>query len=794
MSDPGTTAKLLGARVRRVEDPRLLRGGARYVDDVQLPGSLALAFARSPYAHARIVSVGLEAARRARGVHAVLAAADVEGFLPPLTVDHDPGSGRPPCRSVVWPVLASTTVRFVGEAVVAVAAEGRAAAEDAASLVEVDWDPLEPVVDVERAAEPGAPLVHERWPDNLFQRVEASFGDAAGLFRTADLVVSETFRTGRHLALPMEGRGIVASWDPAGETLTVWASTQMPHVLRAEIARVVGIPEHSVRVIAADVGGGFGLKAHVFPEELLTAALARRLGRPVEWIEDRREHLAASQHAKDQIVRAELALSKDGTMLALRARITCDIGAYCEYPWPTFEANVTAMAMPGPYKLRAFAYETLSVATNKCSIGAYRGVGQPIGVFATERLIDLAAEKLGVDRFELRRHNMIAREEHPYVTVLGTEIESGSHRECLSKALELVGADRLAERREEARSRGRRRGLGLASYVEATTPGSRVWQMLGPATGGFEPATVRMDTDGRVSVAVGVNSQGQSHETTFAQIAADRLGLALAEVRVIQGDTATTPRGWVTGGSKSAVATGGAVLRAAETIRARILRAASRLAEIAPEDLDLRGGSVCRVTDGERIASIRDVARAAWLGRAPVSDGEDFGLEVTVRYEPPPLTHSNATHAAEVEVDVETGQIEIIRYVVVEDCGTMLNPLVVDGQIQGGVAQGIGSAIYEEIVYDENGQLLTGTLMDYLPPTAADVPRVEIAHIVTPSPYTAGGMKGMGEGGAIAPPAAIANAVADALREFAPRVNRIPLTPERVLTMVDSTGARRPSE
>jgi aerobic carbon-monoxide dehydrogenase large subunit len=782
------SAKLLGARVRRLEDPRVLLGATRYVDDMRLPGTLAIAFVRSPHAHARIVAVDARRASSVPGVHAVLTAADLETILPPLRVAHDPATGRPPCRTVVWPVLACGKARFVGEAVAAVVAEDRAIAEDAAGLVDVDWDPLEPVVDVERATAAGAPLVHDDWPDNVYQRVDASLGDVAGTFRAADLVVSETFRSGRHLALPMEGRGTVAAWERATATLTVWASTQMPHVLREHIARLLALPEHSVRVIAVDVGGGFGLKAHIFPEELLPAALARRLGRPVEWIEDRREHLAASQHARDQLVRAELALAKDGTMLGLRAHITADIGAYCEYPWPTFEANVTATAMPGPYTIRAFAYQTLSVATNKCSIGAYRGVGQPIGVLAMERLVDIAAARLGIDCVELRRRNMIASDAHPWTTVFGTSIESGSHRECLAKAVEMIHRDGAGTRREEARRRGRRRGIGFASYVEVTAPNSQVWQMLGPATGGHEPATVRVETDGCVTVAVGVNSQGQSHETTFAQIAADRLGVTLEDVRVVQGDTATTPRGWVTGGSKSAVATGGAVLRAAERLREKLLHAASRLCELPVADLDLRDGSVCRAADGASITPIREIAAAVWLGRAgPTPDGEP-GLEVTTRYEPPPLTHSNSTHAVEVDVDVETGRVEIVRYVAVEDCGTILNPLVVDGQIQGGIAQGIGAALYEEIVYDENGQLLTGTLMDYLPPTAADVPRVAIAHIETPSPYTAGGMKGVGEGGAIAPPAAIANAVADALAEFAPRVSRVPLTPERVLAIID--GAR----
>ena len=785
MNAPGTTAKLLGARVRRLEDPRVLLGETQYVDDVRFPGMLAIAFARSPYAHARIGAIDLDAAKRAPGVHAVYTAADLANAMEPLRVEHDAATGRPPCRTVEWPVLATGKSRFVGEAVVAIVAESRALAEDAATLVEIEWEPLDPVSDVERATEAGAPLVHEEWGDNLFQRVEMAVGDVAGAFRDAHLVVSERFRSGRHMAHPMEGRGVVARWEASSQSLEVWASTQMPHVLRAEIARVLRLPEPSVRVVARDVGGGFGLKAHVFPEELLVPVLARRLRRPVEWIEDRREHLAASQHARDQIVRAELAVGKDGTMLALRARITCDVGAYVEYPWPTFEANVTAMAMPGPYKLKGFAFETISVATNKCSIGAYRGVGQPIGVLATERLVDIAADRLGIDRIEMRRRNMITHEEHPFTNLFGTVIESGSHQECLAEAVARIDLPGFEKRRRESLARGRLRGIGVGAFIETTAPSSQGWQMLGPNIGGFEPATIRVESDGHVTVAIGVNSQGQSHETTFAQIAADRLGVPLADVRVVQGDTATTPRGWVTGGSKSAVSTGGAVLRASEKLRDKLLAAASRRSELPEGDLELRDGFARRRSDGTEIVAIRDLARDFWLARG-VPAGEEAGLEITVRYEPPPFTHSNATHAVEVEVDVETGQVEIARYVVVEDCGTILNPMVVDGQIRGGVAQGIGGALYEEVVYDDAGQLLTGTLMDYLLPTANEVPPIEVAHIETPSPYTAGGMKGMGEGGTIAGPAAIANAVADALREYSPRVNRVPLTPERVLALIDA--------
>jgi aerobic carbon-monoxide dehydrogenase large subunit len=607
MSTPGTTAKFIGASVRRLEDPRVLRGQTRYVDDVRLPNCLSVAFARSTSAHARIISVDVEAARRATGVHAVLVANDLEGLLPVLKVEHDPLSASPPCRTVYWPILAAGKVRFAGEAVAAVVADSRALAEDAAQMISIEYDELPSVVDLERAAAPEGPLVHDEWPDNVFQHVAASLGDVEDVFRRADLVVSERFRTGRHLALPLEGRGIAAAWDSVTQMLTVWASTQMLFILRAEIARILNLPEHSVRVIATDVGGGFGLKAHVFPEELLVAALARRLERPVEWIEDRREHLAASQHAKDQIVRAELALANDGTMLGLRTHVLCDIGAYTEYPWRTFEANVTAMAMPGPYKIRAYAYETFSIATNKCSIGAYRGVGQPIGVMVLERLIDMAARRLGIDRAQLRLRNMIATDEHPYRGIHGLEIESGSHRESLSKALEMIDADGIAERQAEARARGLRRGLGMASYIEITAPSTQMWQALGPAGSGSQPAMIRIETDGSVTVAIGTNTQGQSHETTFAQIAADRLGVPLSAVRVIQGDTASTPRGWFVGGSNAAVTTGGAVLRASEILREHLLRAASLMNEIPAANLDLRDGKICIKGDGGPVASIRDV-------------------------------------------------------------------------------------------------------------------------------------------------------------------------------------------
>jgi aerobic carbon-monoxide dehydrogenase large subunit len=531
------------------------------------------------------------------------------------------------------------------------------------------------------------------------------------------------------------------------------------------------------------VGGGFGLKAHLFGEEVLAAFLSRRLGRPVKWIEDRREHLTASLHAKQQVVYGELALKQDGTILGITGRFISDVGAYSDYPWGSaLEAGHAAGAMPGPYKIPVYRFEALSVATNKTTIGPYRGVGLPIAVLTMERLMDVAAQKLGIDRMELRLRNMIRKQDHPYTTITGAEIESGSHQEALRMALEMVGYDKFHAEQQRARQQGRYIGLGVGCYIEGTAPSSQAFQAIGVPVGGYESATVRMDVNGKVTVLVGTHSHGQSHETTFAQVAADELGVPFADVKVIEGDTTAVPYGWGTWGSRSAVTGGGATIFAARKVREKLLRVASRLGEVPSDDLEFVDGTVQRKRDGMKLMPIKDLAHNILYARVT---GEDPGLEATSHYEPPPSTHSNATHIATVEVDSETGQVKLLRYIVVEDCGTIINPMVVDGQIQGGVAQGIGTALYEQALYDENGQFLTGTLMDYLMPTAVDVPRVEIGHIESPSPLTPSGIKGMGEGGAIAPPAAIANAVADALAPFGARVNAVPLTPERVLSFVE---------
>ena len=784
MSREGT-GKMLGAQVRRVEDPRVLLGKTQYVDDLVLPDMLAVAFVRSPYAHARIAHIDTQSAFALPGVRYALTGHDILNTIKPLRVEFD-AEKVPFHKSCNWYVLTPDKVRFVGDMVAAVVATDRYIAEDAAALVEVEYEPLAPVSDMEQALQPDAPLVHEEWGDNIMERLEAQMGDVEKAFHEANCVVSERFVTGRHMASPMETRGCVAQYDVATDALTVWSSTQVPHTLRASLATLLGLPEHRLRVISPDVGGGFGLKAHPFPEEVLVTYLTRALRTPVKWIEDRREHLSASLQAKHQIVTAALALTSDGTVLGLKAHFLSDAGGYSSYPWSSaFEPKHAAGTISGPYKIPAFGFETCTVATNKASIGVYRGVGIPIAALTMERLLDMGAQKLGLDPADIRRRNMVPQDEHPHTTLMGAEIESGSHQESLQKALDILGYADFRAEQQQARENGRYLGVGIGSYVEGTAHNSAVFDSFGVKIGGYESATMRIDESGKVTVFVGTHSHGQGHHTVYAQLVADTLGVALEDVSIVQGDTHVTPRGWGTWASRSAVTGGGAVTSASQKLRDKLLRIASRLTEVPSEGLELTNGFIRRKTGAVQLLSIPELAYRIIAHPSSLPPDEEPGLDVTVMYEPPPITHSNATHVSTVEVDIETGQVQLLRYIVVEDCGTIINPIIVDGQIQGGVAQGIGSALCEHALYDENGQFLTGTFMDYLIPTAADVPQVEIGHIETPSPYTLHGIKGMGEGGAIAPPAAIANAVADALAPFGVRVNEIPLTPERVLSLLD---------
>lgn len=782
-------ARLFGASVKRVEDPRFLLGKATYVDDIRLPGTLGVALVRSPHAHARIKSIDTSKALQMEGVVRVLTGEEAAKRAKPQRVEFDmtrfPGEYKP-CD---WPCIAVGKVRFVGDIVAAVVAESRYVAEDAAELVEVEYEPLPAVVDAEKGMEPGAPLVHEEWGDNIMLRVKLDAGETDKIFREADCVVRERFKTNRHCASPLESRGCLATYDAARGEMTLWTSTQMPHMVRSLVAEMLSFPEQKLRVIGPDVGGGFGLKCHVFPEEVIVCLLAWELGRPVKWIEDRRENLLGSFHAKEEIAYGEIATRKDGTILGLRAKFIGDMGAYTSYPWtPCFEPFQAVCALPGPYKIHNYQYEAIAVATNKTTLSVYRGVGLPPAAFVMESLVDMVARELKLDPAEVRRKNMIPASEFPYRTPSGLEYDSASNIEALEKALEMVGYKDFRKQQEELRKQGRYIGVGISSLIEMTTFGPSYWSPLGvKSVSGYDSAAVRVDPSGGVTLSVGTFSHGQGHATVYAQLAADELGVDMESVRLEQGDTMTTPYGWGTWGSRSAVAGGGAVIRASQKVREKMLRIASHLLEVSVGDLEFEGGKVSVKGVPGKSLTVQEIARAA-VYTAEVPEDEEPGLEATYYYKPP-TPYANATHIAVVEVDVETGQCKILKYVVAHDCGKIINPMIVDAQIHGGVAQGLGNAIYENLLYDENGQLLTSTLMDYLLPSAADVPHIEVAHFETPSPFSVGGIKGMGEGGAIAPPAAIGNAVADALSPFNVRIIQLPITPELVRSLVTQKAA-----
>jgi aerobic carbon-monoxide dehydrogenase large subunit len=748
--------------VKRLEDPRLLRGRGRYLDDLVLPRMLAVAFVRSPHAHARVATVDAGAARALPGVVAVVTGAALRGLARPLA-PRLAGEGFTPTE---WPPLADTEVAFVGQAVGAVVAESRAIAADAAELVRVEYEPRRPIADLAVALAAGRVI---------FRRASRR-GDVDGAFAGAAVVLRERFTHGRCAAAPLEPRGVLADWD--GETLTVWASTQIPSVLRSALAVSLALEESRVRVLAPDVGGGFGLKTHVFPEELAVAAIGRLVGRPVKWVETRSEQLAAACHAREQQMDVELAADGAGVVRGLRARVVSDAGAFHIHPLTgALEPLGSAAILPGPYRVEAYEQETLAVQTNKPPLGAYRGVGMTMGAFAMERLLDLLAERLALDPAEVRRRNFIPREAYPYVSASGLTYDSGDYPKALEQALALAGYEALRAEQQAARRAGRLLGVGLACYTEYTGMGSEVFRHRGmDDVRGIESATLTMDPDGGVRCATSFPSQGQGHATTIAQVVADRLGVALERVRVVAADTMAAPPGAGTFGSRGAVAIGGTAAVAADRLRERLQALAAHLLEAAAADVVIEAGRAYVRGFPGRALAVSDLARAAYAPpRAGLPPGLEPGLSATVSFDPPGPAFSGAVHVAAVEVDRATGRVQVRRYVVVEDCGPVVNPTIVEGQIHGAVAQGVGEALLETIVYDGQGQLLTGTLMDYALPRAGDVPAFEIGHLETPSPLTPGGVKGMGEGGTIGAPAALANAVADAVRPLGVRVTALPL-------------------
>jgi aerobic carbon-monoxide dehydrogenase large subunit len=755
-------SRWVGRAVRRVDAPRHLTGEAKFVADLRLPRMLDAAFLRSPEAHALIRSIDVSAAERIPGV---VAAATADDLGTPAFTDMVDAEGL---RRTPQPALARERVRFQGEPVAVVAAVNRYVAEDGVAAIRLELDSLPAVGDVEATTMPGAPLLCDGLPTNVVYRRAEAAGDVEAALAAAFRRVTLSLRFPRQTASPLEARGCVADYRPASGRLTLWCSTQMPHRMRARLARELGLPEGRIRVIAPDVGGAFGQKEPLYPEEVVTPLLAMRLGRPVRWVEDRRENFTSSSQARDQAVELEAGVDREGRLLAMRARCTGDAGAYSiSSTSALIEPYMAATLVPGVYDVRSYAYEVVAALTNKAPVGPYRGVGWSVGQAARELLLDRVARELELDPAEVRRRNMVADEDLPYESCTGMVYDSGSFRASLELALDTAGYDDLRAEQERLRAEGRYLGIGLSSFVEPTGFAGELSRQAGFPVRSHDEATVRMDRSGHVTVAMGLPTQGQGIETTLAQVAADELGVPLEQVTVELGDTAAVPFGMGTFGSRAAVVGSGAVALAAGEVRLQLLRAAEELLEAALDDLVLEDGRVFVRGSPSPGVSVAEIA------------AEPVVLASTRAYEPG-ASYANGCVVAVVEVCPELGLVDVRDVVVVDDCGTAINPALVEGQIVGGVVQGVGSALLEALVYSEDGSLLTTTYTDYLLPTAGDAPRIEVRHLESPSPVTHGGVKGVGEAGLLAAPAAVAGAVADALAPFGASFDALPLTPDAV--------------
>jgi carbon-monoxide dehydrogenase large subunit len=772
----------VGAALSPRETKKLVLGRGSYVGDLTVPGLLHAAFVRSPHAHARIGRIDVDAARRQAGIVAVLTGHDLARVTAPLRI-------APPIEGLMpmeMPTLPVDKVRFVGDPVACVIGEQRYQVEDACAVVDVAYAPVPAVVDPEHAEDPGRPLVDETIPANrAYQGVFAS-GDIAAAFGAADRVVGARFHQGRQTHVPLEPRGCLASWLPGDETLTFWHSTQIPHPMRSALAARLGISESAVRVITPDVGGGFGQKIPLYREELATAAASRLLGRPVRWIETRRENLLASLHAREDIVDVRAAVKSDGTILGLDVQILADFGAYAYFP-ANYMARVVGMMVPGAYRLRDYRYAITAVLTNKCPSGPYRAP-MLICSWVTEGTVDAVARALELDPVEVRRRNMLSESDLPYTTATDLIYRSVYPRDTLERALTVFDYEEGRREQAAARAAGRIAGIGLATYVEPNTYGSEFYKTAGIAGSGHDSAIVRIEPSGAVAAQIGIVSQGQGHLTTVAQALADELAVPIEKVRVQSGDTAAAPYGMGTRGSRGGVVSAGAALGAARILKQKLLRIAAHLLEAPLDDLELVDGSIrVRGAPTSRI-TVAQLAQKAYVAPMELPPGMEPGLEATHAYDPPPLTFSSGTHICQVEIDRETGALTVLRYTIVEDCGRMLNPRVVEGQLHGATAQGLGGALLEEVVYDADGQNRTATLLDYALPIATLMPSFEVEHLERLDPNTPLGMKGMAEGGVMGASAAISNAVADALAALGVAAGRQPFTPQRLAEALRAAG------
>ncbi|MCW2901459.1 MAG: aldehyde oxidase and xanthine dehydrogenase molybdopterin binding protein [Streptosporangiaceae bacterium] len=771
-----TGAREIGSARKRIEDARLITGRTQWTDNIQLPGLLHVAFLRSPYAHARISSIDVEAAKGRPGVVAVFTGADLadeQGSLPcawPVTED---------IIIPDHPPIAVSEVHYAGEPVACVVARDRYAAADALEAIEVDFEPLEPVVDLDRAVADGSPLVHADKGTNESYRWVFENGDLDAAFRDAPVVLERRYVQQRLIPSAMEPRAVVC--EPGGEEFKLWSSTQIPHILRLMLATVTGIPEHRLRVIAPDVGGGFGSKLQVYGEEVICLLLAKRLGKPVKWTESRSEGTMATHHGRDQVQRLTLAADSDGRIRGLKVDLLADMGAYLMLVTPGIPI-LGAFMFNGIYKMDAYSFTCRGVFTTKTPTDAYRGAGRPEATFAIERLMDELAAELDLDPIEVRRRNWIKHEEFPYETISQLTYDSGNYEAATEKAMQLFDYDKLRAEQADRRDRGDavQLGIGVSTFTEmcGLAP-SRVLGALSYGAGGWEHASVRMLASGKVEVVTGSSAHGQGHETAWAQIASDALGVPFEDIRVLHGDTQTSPKGMDTYGSRSLAVGGVALHNACGKVVDKARRIAAHLLEADEGDLDFEAGRFAVRGVPDQAKTLQEVALAVFAAH-DLPDGVEASLDSDATFDPEDFSYPHGTHLCAAEVDTETGFVRLRSYVAVDDIGKVINPLIVEGQVHGGLAQGIAQALYEEAVYDEAGNLTTTTLADYLVPTAADLPSFVTARTESPATTNPLGVKGVGEAGTIASTPAVVNAIVDALRPYGVKDVRMPCTPERV--------------
>ena len=770
--------KLFGARIKRRDDPQLITGKATYTDDVKLPGAVYAAIVRSPHAHARITRVDTKKAKALKGVLAVYTGRDIIDKLAPIPCAWlIPNSDlKIPAR----PVLAVDGVHHVGEAVAVVVAESRYLARDGAELVEVSYQPLPVVVDQEKAAKPGAPQLHPDVPNNISFTWKVNAGDSEAAFKSADVVVRQRFTNHRLIPNAIEARAATAQYNAGTGDLTVWLTSQNPHIHRFVLSIVLKMPEHKIRVIAPEVGGGFGSKLPVYPEDAIVPFLARELGRPVKWAEDRRENYVATTHGRDHITDLEVAAKSDGTLLALRGKTYANLGAYLSLAAPGVPTILHGLILPGCYTIGAMDYTVYGVLTNTTPVDTYRGAGRPEATYLIERMVDLIARKTGRDPVEVRRRNFVAKDKFPYTNVAGLVYDSGDYQGTLDKALGMVNYKAFRAEQTAARRQGRYLGIGFSTYVEICGLGpSPVAGAVGFQGGLYGSAIIRIAPTGKVQVFSGESPHGQGEKTTFAQIVADQLGVPIDDAEVIFGDTALTPMGWGTYGSRTTAVGGAAIAVACGKLIEKGKKVAAHLLEAAEQDIVFQDGRFSIRGSPDKMKTIQEVTLMATLAwNMPA--GVEPGMEVSAFYDPPNFTFPFGAHVCTVEVDADTGTVKVLRYVAVDDIGRVINPMIVDGQVHGGVTQGIAQALLEEAVYDENGQIRTGSMMDYAVPKAFQMPRFETDHTVTPSPHHPLGVKGVGETGTIAATAAVANAVIDALAPLGIAHLDMPYTSQRL--------------